>query len=967
MKSSTLRPISPLSVVPRVRLSKSLAALFAAALAIGLGAQSVLAQGPYYPQVNPNGGAPFEPNGYPVISTPELNLIENKLGVLFPNAATLIIPLPTGKTRLATVADYRAAVQAAATAVAAGPVQGVTVASLAAEVAKYRQGAPSQVADGLQGIADGVIASGESIGTKQTLLEDLVRNAAKVNPAGAAGGLILARVFTAAAGDNTLVTGLGALVNNALAGASSGTPPPVALSSSGIGALVYNAVTAISNAPTGNAATMDNTAKGNVMKAMATSIMNGSTIAGSPANIDQVSAALVAAAVQPYASANSMIGAIRASGLPATEVNLGAIAQGALRGNPAAVAGIQSALLDSAYVVELTEAFKTITPANAGAMASTATDPAAIAAAGVTKYGNSAAAAIVRDVLQNNNSGSNTKIVARGVAAAIGVPAQNIASLAVNAGTATVGEVATGAITGAPIGSAGDIAAAVIIAGGLTNGNAMSVGDASIRAAAAVSTANVTDAYADIAFKLSYAVKGVGVTVGTDAVKAEVSAILASSVLIQPTYIAVVAAAVGAPANRAAILSAGTGPASGGTGTGGGLVNDAAANAGAGLLGSFTNVPLANYKAILDAIAAGGPTPTDARNLALLYAASLGNSSDAAASLAALIANTTTSTTALTAAAVSANRSKQTGLTIAASVALFAKNNPNADIQATIGHQILDNPSYVKEISSAATVVIPQFSHVIAHAVAFNQPKTAYDSVAGIFLHSQITIAGKLALGDRPAAAAAITAALTTGIIESKFLVGSNERKLALQGVVSQAVIALVNPSYNKTGPANFLRHNGVTPGVGGATLTTAKGVAGGITGFVAQMVNPGVNAIDSDTLNALFQASYTAALLTGSTYALDIAQAAGQAFGWVTGVATSGIGSVVANQIATAVFNGNNGNAGGLLLANIRNAVDFGIDQAAGGTGTPGVGAGGLSNIPGQYYKHSSASGTPVSNIFTL
>ena len=964
MKSSTLRPISPLSVVPRVRLSKSLAALFAAALAIGLGAQSVLAQGPYYPQVNPNGGAPFEPNGYPVISTPELNLIENKLGVLYP-IETLIIPFPTGKTILAPVDHYRKAVQAAATAVAAGPVQGVTVASLALEVAKYRQGAPSQVADGLQGIADGVIASGVAIGTKQTLLEDLVRNAAQVNPAGAAGGLILARVFTAAAGDNTLVTGLGALVNNALAGASSGTPPPVALSSSGIGALVYNAVTAISNAPTGNAATMDNTAKGNVMKAMATSIMNGSTIAGSPANIDQVSAALVAAAVQPYASANSMIGAIRASGLPATEVNLGAIAQGALRGNPAAVAGIQSALLDSAYVVELTEAFKTITPANAGAMASTATDPAAIAAAGVTKYGNSAAAAIVRDVLQNNNSGSNTKIVARGVAAAIGVPAQNIASLAVNAGTATVGEVATGAITGAPIGSAGDIAAAVIIAGGLTNGNAMSVGDASIRAAAAVSTANVTDAYADIAFKLSYAVKGANVTVGTDAVKAEVLAILASSVLTQPTYIAVVAAAVGAPANRAAILSAGTGPASGGTGTGGGLVNDAAANAGAGLLGSFTNVPLANYKAILDAIAAGGAT--DARNLALLYAASLGNSSDAAASLAALIANTTTSTTALTAAAVSANRSKQTGLTIAASVALFAKNNPNADIQATIGHQILDNPSYVKEISSAATVVIPQFSHVIAHAVAFNQPKTAYDSVAGIFLHSQITIAGKLALGDRPAAAAAITAALTTGIIESKFLVGSNERKLALQGVVSQAVIALVNPLYNKTGPANFLRHNGVTPGVGGATLTTAKGVAGGITGFVAQMVNPGVNAIDSDTLNALFQASYTAALLTGSTYTLDIAQAAGQAFGWVTGVATSGIGSVVANQIATAVFNGNNGNAGGLLLANIRNAVDFGIDQAAGGTGTPGVGAGGLSNIPGQYYKHSSASGTPVSNIFTL
>ena len=967
MKSSPLHSISPLSVVPRIRLSRSFAALFAAALAMGLGAQSVLAQGPYYPQVAPLGGAPFVPNGFPVISNPELNLIETNM----PAGKTLVIP--AAPKAPATLADYKLAVQAAATAVSAGPVGGVSVGSLAAEVAKYRQVPSSQVADGLRAIADGVIASGVGLPAKQTLLEDLARNAAKVDPAGATSGGILAQVFTAAAANNTLVTGVAALVNNALQGAGSGTPPPVALTSAGVKTLVANAVSAIANAPTANAATADNAAKGVVMRAMATAIMNGPTIAGSSANIDQASSALVSLAAQPYSMALPMIEAIRLSGVLVTKANYGAIAQGALRGNYAAASDIKTALNTgapvgvAAYTDELVDAFVAFNNAGeATARGAGATDPAAVAAAGVTKFGASAPA-IVRDVLIGSGASGTVAqdVISRGVAAAIGTPAQNIATAAVTAFPVTparLTDVTIGAITGAPISSAGTIAKAVIAAGGLTAVNAAPVGSNAIAAAASISPANVADAYADIAYNLSDAVKGAGAGVGNAAVAAEVAAILAVPSANKPTYIAVVAAAAGAPANRATILSAGTGPGAGGTGVGGGAVNDTAAGVGVGLLGNITNVPLSNYQATLNAVTAAGGI--DANNLAVLYAASLANPGDAAGSLAALIAKTGTLPADLTAAAVSANRSKQTGLTIASAVAVYAKLNPTADIQISIGHQILDNPTYVKEISSAVTVVLPQFSHNIAHAVAFNQPKTASDSVAGIFLHSRITntvgVAGidKLAIGDRAAAGAAITAALTTGILESTQLLAS-ERTDALKGIVVEAVKALVNPLYNDTtaGAAAFRQSNGVT--AASFTLVKAKGVAGGITGFTAQMVKSTDVAVDPDALNALFQASYNAGILTGTTYQLDIAQAAAQAFGWITGIAAS---PAVVTQISNAVFTGYPVGS----LTSVQNAVAFGLSEGAGHV-NGGAGAGGLREGADPFYTHRSASGRPVSNIFSL
>ena len=142
-------------------------------------------------------------------------------------------------------------------------------------------------------------------------------------------------------------------------------------------------------------------------------------------------------------------------------------------------------------------------------------------------------------------------------------------------------------------------------------------------------------------------------------------------------------------------------------------------------------------------------------------------------------------------------------------------------------------------------------------------------------------------------------------------------------------------------------------------------------------MVKPGdtnIGGVNSDIYTALQQATTNARLGTGATYILDIAQAAGQAFGWVSGTANSVLGATAASEIAAAV---DAGAAGVVALANIRNAVDFGIDEAKGGmivgnpARLPGAGAAGLrdliANPLAPYYDHHSAQGRPVSNIFTL
>jgi hypothetical protein len=127
-----------------------------------------------------------------------------------------------------------------------------------------------------------------------------------------------------------------------------------------------------------------------------------------------------------------------------------------------------------------------------------------------------------------------------------------------------------------------------------------------------------------------------------------------------------------------------------------------------------------------------------------------------------------------------------------------------------------------------------------------------------------------------------------------------------------------------------------------------------------------------------------TAAVTGGARpYALQIAQAAAQAFAWVAHysaapVVNTTVGNVVydiAEAIAPSV-------AGFATLTQLENAAAFGISQAE--AGVIGAGALGLNatnlnllngtltikasgNAAGDFYQNSSAAGTPVTDMFSL
>lgn len=943
----------------RRRVHRGFAAGFAAALVLGLSATSLIAQGPYYPQTALLGGAPFDPNGMPVVSDPDLIAIENKLFALF-GTKTLIIPLPAGKTA-ASVAEYAAAVQAVAADIAGGsPPPGVTLSSFAAEVSKYRTGGVSQVPAALQAIASGVILGG---GTALDLTT-VVTAAAAANPLGLAAQDYQLLLNTVAA-NNTMVADVDTLVAAVLNGAVSSPLGASAVQPGAITLLLQNAALAISAAPALNPATATNALKKVLTEDAASSAVAAivaSPVLNTSVNLDQATFAVT----NPSAIINlndMLVKIIAAAGAAGDDIKSGAIAQGALRNpanrNPVGY-GIIKGASGNGYKDDVVDAFDafglTLTALEAQTHAGTY-DPAAVAAAGALRFPGSAAV-IVKDALIGGVPGPGAvaqNIVARGVAASQG-SAVAIATLsAAGFGGALPADIAAGAITGGQIGDAGAIAKAVMLGIPLTPANATAIGDAAVAAAAAASPANVKDAYANIAYSLANALKLPG-AVGDARSNAAVTAMVGRIVSINggaataPTYIAIISALAGNLNQNPGILGAGTGAVAGD--------DDAATSAGAALIVPLLTFgpyqPVLSYNTVITALAAPG---SDARNLAVLYATSLVNSSDAVGGLAALIANTATSPTALTQAAISANRAKQTNLAVGGAVAAFVKTNiATINIQAYIGEQILTNPILVTDIATAGAVVVPQFSHFIAHTVGFNAPQQAYQTVAGIINHSKISIGGTLAVGDRPAAIAAISAGVTTGILESRDLSAGN-KQLALRDAVRSVVVAVVGATYNDVSGTPFRRSTGGPNLVTDFTVTPATGVAGAVTGFVAQMANPGVYALP--VVSDLYVALAAIKAASAVTLHIDEAQAAAQAFAWVTGGNTGQLAAAAAN--IAAAFGG---------TAAVTNAVNFGINEVV-VNGNPGAGAGGLrdlvANPSAPFYDHHSAQGRPVSNMFTL
>lgn len=971
MKSQHLHTKSTNSIFSSRRARKGFAAIFAAALAMGLGVGSLLAQGPYYPQVNPLGGGTFEPNGKPVISDPDLNGIEAKLAILYPTK-TLIIPAPTGKSA-ASVAEYAAAVKALATDVAngAGPV-GVTLSTLAAEIAQYRN---AQAPDALGALAEGVIASAS--GTKPADLAAAGGAAAAANPT-QIGSPDYQLFLNKIGADAALSADLDTVVASILTGSGSTSLGASALQPASVSTLLGNAVSAANLAPFVPATKkllIEDVASASVAAILASSALN------KPANLDFATQALTIPS--GTVDLEDMVAKIRVATGVMTNIQAGAIAQGALRNvvnrTPAGYTDIKAGLAGNAYSDDLVDAFagyvNALTATTTGLVGSY--DPAAVAAAGSLKFVASAAT-IVKDVLTAASPGAGTvaqNIVARGAAAAQ-TQASTVAIATTNAagfGGATPADIVAGVVTGGQVGSAGLAAKAVAsLAANKTVPTASAIAGAAIKAAAAVATAtNKSDAYADIAFNIGVALKS-GSAVDDPIRSAAVTAMVGEIVTAgsgKPTYIAVVGALAGnGSLFSAPILAAGI---AADTGLNAGA-NVGPINAGASLVTALLPLSLNELGAYTATTAALATPGTADRDRALLYAATLAHPSDVVGALAAVITKSALAPAAtLTQDAISAARTKQANLAVAGDVAAFIKANGLAtDIQAYIGGKVVENPSFVADIATAGTVSIPRFSHHVAHAIGFNAPQQAYLAAAGILQHSLITatagVAGtdKLTTGDRPAAVAAISAALTTGIVENRDLSVANKRN-ALRDAVNFVVKALgpTHSVYNAqpgspTEDLNFRRSDG---GAGTFTVVPAKGVAGAVTGFVAQLVNSGDTAVSLDVTTAL---QAIAASVGSGGFNLDIAQAAAQAFGWVSGqVNPPGVAAAIAN----AVFAGY---APGATLVQLTNAANFGLAEAnGGGVGArPGAGAAGLRPTTlDPFYNHKSASGNPVSNILSL
>ncbi|MEP6667595.1 MAG: hypothetical protein ABJF10_00495 [Chthoniobacter sp.] len=540
---------------------------------------------------------------------------------------------------------------------------------------------------------------------------------------------------------------------------------------------------------------------------------------------------------------------------------------------------------------------------------------------------------------------------------------------------------------------------------------------------------------ADIIYQAASSTKGSAVGYSGPVARAAADAIAATPDLgPAANYIAVVAALAGnGGAYRQAILDATVN-------TPGVIADITAANNGADLVQSLqTDTQHRFYNTLTkfsDAAVAGASSVN-----ADLIGAILANNGEADAALAVAIKESGVNPAALTATAIGVNtpfnaNSAQV-LTEVSKIASIAKTNLGAGASVQlfpyIGTETIAYPSLVRDIAIAWTVVDPDHAHYVATAVAFAQPNTANTTVSAVFQYTQITNATPHSQGgilgskafpgtrgtviDQPAAAAAITAGYVTGILESdqtfRFGVATsaiNATTLTnLKNVVGAAVAASITQSgtnlqgpipatgssqevFNATSPgySNYFRQSDGTSTTSFYTTGNNRrtvGAAGAVTGFVAQLTSQNDSTISAVTAAVLTQAGTSA-----KAYGLQMAQAAAQAFAWVS--AGPAPGAVFSYNFAIPLDNAAHpdnpvwaianalfaGGVTGVTMAQLENAAFFGITEANNGTigaGALGLNAKGLTdgtlvvapagNPKGDFYIHASATGVPVTNIFNL
>ncbi len=346
-------------------------------------------------------------------------------------------------------------------------------------------------------------------------------------------------------------------------------------------------------------------------------------------------------------------------------------------------------------------------------------------------------------------------------------------------------------------------------------------------------------------------------------------------------------------------------------------------------------------------LALSSATTADQR-LAIVYAVTQANPKGTSAIVATALASAKTSgaseEAAIIAAAVAANPKAAPNIKAAADTAIYVAAG-TSDLFNYIGNQVTAYPTLAADIVTGATAADPGEAHVIGHAVGFADPLGAGKVVPALFSFSSLN-APKIGggAGDPVARAAAITAGLVDGLIESH----NSKTDASLKAVVSAAVKA----SITLTGLDPNFQQVGTNGSASGAVST---GPAGVITGYVSQYAKP----TSTDFVDAVLNAAAKSA----KAYVLQIAQAAAEAAAYVydTHNATpAGAGTYA------GIVNALNGVNPTLTSAQIRAAVDFGIAQAqslAGGNlAAAGAGAAGVMN-----YTTHPVTGNFVTSILDL
>lgn len=979
---------------------------------------TVYGQGQYYP-VNPQ-GAPYGSTytGITVHSSTDLQFLQSSLQSIYGPTVTLQVPLPTGSTS-PTTAQFSAAVSAAVQGVVTGNPgvpAGVTLATVTNEAVAWR---PADRNATTTASAQAVVNYSVTPAAAVSNLNQLTDALTKAQPTLI--DTIAPSIFNAAGAstDPTVASSISQLVATAVGDIPTDTTRAGSLINSGLTSLSLSTLTAaqkttaFTDPSTGIVALLLGAPVANNNPVLIDAEIKGLTYGGfaSMASLTQVlNAAVVALPTQTNATLGALVGgALRSQGGSATTI--GSVVAAASPGTAAYTNAVIGGYSNSATLAAF-QGYVSANPTLADAIASGAAVKATLTPPVIVQWA------------LRNGSATPSSVVAATVGANQSYAVATVTG-AINTtthtpyGTATFADIALGGATAAPVAQVGNVVQAILQNSAssitaLNTGVVTSVVDGAIQGATAGGN---TGAYADIVYKAESVARN---TSG------------ASSLLVQQavtsiknaggsSFIAVVAALAGDVygANRSALQTAGFSALS----SSGGDVT--AATSGANLIQAiqtnasktFTNTISAFYTASTNA------SPTNSV-IADLYGAVLSNPNEADAGLAAAIKQSNVSDSILTGVASDALRTSNTtffglnpALQLVRTTVIHIKQEALAgnlnDLFDFVGHQIVTNTSMTKDIAIAATVVDPDHAHFIAGSVAFNNPLNASASVGAIFTYAQITNPTPLALPslsnptgalssktfpgqpvgavvDQPAAAAAITAALTTGILEANL--SATDTQNALVSSVTAAVAAsLTQNGTNLRGPVNPFNAPGDTTknfqqsdgGVGTVKsgVQQTVGAAGAITGYIAEVTNSG-----DSTISAITKAVLTAAVGGGARpYALEIAQAAGQALRWVGGlnVSTAAGGSLVAGNPIFDIANAMASTVTGFAtLAQLENAVTFGINQAAAGVigaGAVGLNATNLNNANGtlvikatgnnnsDFYIHRSATGAPVTDIFNL